>query len=80
MYVQFSYITTFIYLMPLNRLNLGRKVTLMKYLASVISLIFLSKTWNKITFGLSNSLNFAVVVVNELMKIISKKLPILIFL
>ena len=80
MYVQFSYITTFIHLMPLNRLNLGRKVTLMKYLASVVSLIFLSKTWNKITFGLSNSLNFAVVVVNELMKIISKKLPIFIFL
>ena len=66
--------------MPLNRLNLGRKVTLMKYLASVVSLIFLSKTWNKITFALSNSLNFAVVVVNELTKIISKKLPIFLFL
>ena len=66
--------------MPLNRLNLGRKVTLMKYLASVVSLIFLSKTWNKITFGLSISLNFAVVVVNELTKIISKKLPIFLFL
>ena len=49
-----------------NRVKLGRAVTLMKYLASVVSLIFLPKTliWNKTTFPTSNSLNFA-----ELMEI-----------
>ena len=46
----------------------------MKYLASVVSLIF-PKTliWNKITFPASNSLNFEEMVENELMKSISKK-------
>ena len=45
--------------MALNRVKLGRTVTFMKYLASVVSLIFLAKTltWNKMTFAASNSLN-----------------------
>ena len=58
------------------------KCTFMKYLASVVSLIF-PKTliWNKITFPASNSLNFEEMVENELMKSISKKkLPIFLFL
>ena len=61
--------------MTLNRVKLGRAVTFMKYLASVVTLIFLSKTliWNKIMFPASNSLNFAELVENELMKNISKK-------
>ena len=44
-----------------NRVKLGRTVTFMKYLASIVSLIFLPKTliWNKTTFPTSNSLNFA---------------------
>ena len=38
--------------MSLNRAKLGRPVTFIKYLASVVSLIFLALTliWNKITF------------------------------
>ena len=38
--------------MALNHVKLGREVTFMKYLASVVSLIFLALTliWNKITF------------------------------
>ena len=61
--------------MTLNRVKLGRAVTFMKYLASVVLLIFLPKTlfWNKITFSASNLLNFAELVENELMKSISKK-------
>ena len=62
--------------MALNRVKLGRAVTFMKYLASVVSLILLPKTliWNKITFPLtSHLLNFAEPVENELMKSISKK-------
>ena len=53
----------------------------MKYVASVVSLIFLPKSlnWNKITFASSNWLNLAELVVNELMKSISKK-NLLIFL
>ena len=62
--------------MTLNRVKLGRAVTFMKYLASVVSLIFLAKTliWNKITLPASNSLNLAKLVENELMKNIYKKL------
>ena len=47
--------------MTLNRVKLGRAVTFMKYLATVFSLILLSKTliWNKITFLVSNLLTFA---------------------
>ena len=37
--------------MTLNRVKLGRAVTFIKYLASVVSLIFLALIiWNKITF------------------------------
>ena len=61
--------------MTLNYVKLGRAVTFMKYLDSVVFLIFLPKTliWKKITFLASNSLNLAELVVNELMKSISKK-------
>ena len=61
--------------MTLNRLKLGRAVTFMKFLARVVSLIFLAKTlvWNKITFPESNSLNLGEMVVNEPTKNISKK-------
>ena len=56
--------------MTLNCVKLGRTVTIMKYLASVVPLIFLLETLicNKIMFSASNSLNLAKVVVNELMK------------
>ena len=62
--------------MTLNCVKLGRAVTFMKYLASVVSLIFLAKTLicNKITFLASNSLNLAELVVNEPMKSIYKKI------
>ena len=53
--------------MSLNRVKVGRAVTFMKYLARVVSLIFLAKTFirNKITFPASNYLNLAELVVNE---------------
>ena len=62
--------------MTLNRVKLGIAVTFMKYFANTVSLIFLPKTliWNKITVRLSNLLNFAELVVNELTKSISKKI------
>ena len=46
----------FIRLMTLNHVKLGRAVTFRKYLASVVSLIFLQKTLicNRITFRLLN--------------------------
>ena len=61
--------------MTLICVKLGRAVTFMKYLASVVSLIFLLKTliWMKITFPISNSVKLAVLVENELMKSIYKK-------
>ena len=61
--------------MTLNRVKLGSAVTFMKYLASVVSLIFLPKAliWNKITVWASNSLNPARLVVNESMKSVCKK-------
>ena len=61
--------------MTLNRVELRPAVTFMKYLVSVVSLIFLLKTliWNKITFPTSNSLKFAELVENDLMKSASKK-------
>ena len=49
----------FVYsLIALNRVKLGRAVTFMNY---VVSLIFLPETliWNKIMFSALNSLNFA---------------------
>ena len=53
-----------------NCVKVGREVTFMKYLASIVTLIFLLKTliWNKITFPVSDLLNFAELVKNELMK------------
>ena len=65
-----------------NPVKLGRAVTFMKYLAWVVSLIFLAKTLisNKITFPPLNSLNLTELVVNEPTKSIEKKLPILFFL
>ena len=62
--------------MTLNRVKLGCGITFMKYLASVDSLIFIPKTliWNKTTFWLSNLLNLAELMVNELAKSISKTL------
>ena len=61
--------------MTLNCLKLGRAVIFMKYVASVISLIYLAKTliWNKITFTAPNLLNLAQLVVNEPMKSIDEK-------
>ena len=69
--------------MTLNRVKLGRAVTFMKYLASVVSLIFLAKTliWNKINFPTLNLMNLAELVENEPMKsIYQKKLSKLLFL
>ena len=62
--------------MTFNRVKLEQAVTFRKYLASVVSLIFLLKTliWNKITFMALNLLNFVELVENELMKSISKKM------
>ena len=61
--------------MSLNRVKLGRAVTFIKYLASVVSLIFLALTliWNKITFPAQNTLNLAQLVVNKPMNSIYKK-------
>ena len=62
--------------MTLNRVKLGRAVIFMKYLANVVSLIFLPKNliWNKVTFLASNSLNFAELMLNESMKSTYKKI------
>ena len=61
--------------MAVNRGKLGRAVTFMNCLASVVSVIFLPKAliWNKITFWQSTSLNLAELVVNGLTKSISKR-------
>ena len=69
-------------LITLDRVKLRCAVTFMKYLASVVSLIFLAKTLirTKITFLRSNSLNLAGLVVNEPMNNIYKKnLPTFLF-
>ena len=62
--------------MTLNCVKLGQAVTFIKYLPSVVSLIFLALTliWNKITLPAKNSLNFAQLVVNESMNSIYKKI------
>ena len=62
--------------MSLNCVKLGHAVTFMKYLASIISLIFLAKTlvWNKIKLQISNPINLAELVVNEPMRSIYKKI------
>ena len=67
--------------MTLNRVKLGRAVTFMKYLANVVSLIFLPKTlnWNKIMFPTSNLLYLAELILNEPMKSIYKKKLLKIF-
>ena len=68
--------------MTLNHVKVVRAVTFMKYLANAVFLIFLSKTLisNKTAFSALNSMNFAELVENELMKNISKKnLPISFF-
>ena len=61
---------------PLNRVKLGRTVTFMKYLASVVTLIFPPVTliWNNITLPPLYLLNLAWLVVNELTKSISKEI------
>ena len=62
--------------MTLDRVKLGRAVTFMKYLASLVSLIFLAKTLirNKITFPASNLQNFVELVESEPLKSIYKKI------
>ena len=62
--------------MTLNCVKLERAVTFMKYLAAVVTLIFIKKTliWNKIMIPASSSLNFTRLVKNELMKSISKNI------
>ena len=74
--------TLFIRLMTLNCAKLGHAVTFMKYLSSVVSLIFLPKTlkWNKITFRLSNSQNFAELVAMSFRIVSPRNLPIFLFL
>ena len=53
--------------MTINRRKPGWAVTLMKYLASIVPLIFLPNTliWSKTTFAASNLMNFAELVENE---------------
>ena len=66
--------------MTLDCIKLRRAITFMKYLANVVSLIFLPKTWNKATFLASNLLNFSELLENELMKsAFRKNLAIFIF-
>ena len=62
-------------------MKLGRAVTFMKYVTSVVTLIFLKKNviWNEITFSASNSLNHAELMVNELMNSISKRFTDVLF-
>ena len=59
--------------MTLDCIKLRRAVTFKKYLANVVSLIFLPKNWNKATFLASNLLNFSELLENELMKSVFKK-------
>ena len=62
------------YLIHLKKL--GGAITFMKYLAGVVSLLFLVKSliWNKTMFVESNLLTLAMLVVNEPMKSIYKKI------
>ena len=61
--------------MTVNCLKLGLAVSFMKYLASVLSLIFLAKTliWNKINFPTLNLMDLAELMENEPMKSIYQK-------
>ena len=60
--------------MTLNRVKGGRAVTFIRYLTSMVSLIFLPKTliWNRITLWPWNLLNLVELVKNELSNSISK--------
>ena len=62
--------------MTFSRVKLQHAVAFVKYLASVVSLMFLTKTltWNKITFLASNTMNLAELVANEPMESICKKI------
>ena len=62
--------------MALNRVELGRSVTFVKFFASVVPLRFLPKSlsWNKIMLLKSNLLNFPELVINEVKKSISKSI------
>ena len=62
--------------MTLNCLKLGRAVTFMKCIVSVVSLIFLAKNliWNKINFPTLNLMNLAKLMQNEPMKSIYQKI------
>ena len=62
--------------MTLNRLKLGRAVSFIEYIASVVSLIFLAKTliWNKINFPTLNLMHLAELVENEPIKSIYQKI------
>ena len=60
--------------MTLDCIKLRHAVTFMKYLANVVSLIFLPKTWIKATFLASNLLNFSELLEYELMKSVFKKI------
>ena len=62
--------------MSVNRVKLGPAVTFVKYLDSVVSLIFLAKTliWKKVTFPASDSLNLAELVEKERMKSMYKEI------
>ena len=62
--------------MTLNRLKLRHAVNFMKYVAIVVSLIFLVKTliWNKINFPTLNLMDLAELVENEPMKSIYQKI------
>ena len=71
-----------------NLVKVGRTVTFMKYLASVVSLLSLAKILisNKIMLPSSNSLSLTELVLNEPMRSIykkkkkKKKLPIFLFI
>ena len=58
--------------MAINRVKLGRAVTFMKHLSSVVLLILSSETLIWTAFPALNSLNLAELVVSELMTSISK--------
>ena len=59
----------------------GLAITFVKYFTSAVSLMFLTKSliWNKITFQLSNSLNPAELLVNELTRVYPENLLIFLF-
>ena len=67
--------------MTLNSVKLGRPVTFMKCLASIVSLILPPKTliFKKFLLPASDSLNIAELVVNELINSISKNFTNILF-